>query len=253
MDDYSRTIVNGSGGSGTSGNGGIDIATGAASAENTHVVFDGTNLDVMFSNASQYDIIHNRIIQTTFCLLYFAIFVLGVFGNVLVCYVVFRNKAMQTVTNLFITNLALSDILLCVLAVPFTPLYTFLRGWIFGSTLCHMVPYAQGCMHIKASMWFEKGALDAKQCRSLGFCCDFVVIDSTRSRLVDAINWLCHCKVSVKCSRADPVRRQPKGTQRSFTSWVSSNLNFYNFSAISQRKYFNFRCRFFQFAENKLR
>ena len=76
--------------------------------------------------------------------LYTIIFLLGVFGNVLVCFVVARNRQMQTVTNLFITNLALSDVLLCVLAVPFTPLYTFLGSWTFGDTLCHLVPYAQG-------------------------------------------------------------------------------------------------------------
>jgi neuropeptide F receptor len=72
------------------------------------------------------DIINNRAVQAVFCMLYTVIFILGIFGNVLVCYVVGRNKAMQTVTNFFITNLALSDILLCTLAVPFTPLYSFL-------------------------------------------------------------------------------------------------------------------------------
>ncbi|XP_049779408.1 prolactin-releasing peptide receptor-like [Schistocerca cancellata] len=90
------------------------------------------------------DIIQNQVVQALFCMVYTCIFVLGVFGNVLVCYVVGRNRAMQTVTNLFISNLALSDILLCILCVPFTPLYTFLGSWIFGSTLCHVVAFAQG-------------------------------------------------------------------------------------------------------------
>ncbi|XP_024085717.1 probable G-protein coupled receptor 83 [Cimex lectularius] len=73
------------------------------------------------------DIIFDNIVQSIFCVLYTSIFVLGLFGNVLVCYVVGRNKAMHTVTNCFISNLALSDIMLCILAVPFTPLYTFLE------------------------------------------------------------------------------------------------------------------------------
>lgn len=85
---------------------------------------------------------------------------LGIFGNVLVCYVVFRNKAMQTVTNLFITNLALSDILLCILAVPFTPSYTFLRKWIFGTWLCHMVAYAQGCSVYISTLTLTAIAID---------------------------------------------------------------------------------------------
>lgn len=112
-----------------------------------NILFEGANIGEVLStsNSSHHDMINNRIIQATFCLLYSAIFVLGVFGNVLVCYVVFRNKAMQTVTNFFITNLAVSDIFLCILAVPFTPSYTFLRKWVFGKVLCHLVPYAQGC------------------------------------------------------------------------------------------------------------
>lgn len=108
----------------------------------SNVVFEGA--EVMISNTTQSDYIHNRIVQSFFILIYILIFVAGVFGNVLVCFVVFRNKLMQSVTNLFITNLALSDILLCILAVPFTPSYTFLRKWIFGTILCHLVPYAQG-------------------------------------------------------------------------------------------------------------
>ncbi|XP_067125781.1 prolactin-releasing peptide receptor-like [Centruroides vittatus] len=79
-----------------------------------------------------------------FCCLYVIIFLLGICGNVLVCYVVFRNKSMQTVTNFFITNLGLSDILLCTFAVPFTPLYIFMQEWVFGTVLCRLVPYAQG-------------------------------------------------------------------------------------------------------------
>lgn len=82
-------------------------------------------------------------VQIAFYFIYASIFLLGICGNALVCYVVARNKQMHTVTNLLITNLALSDILLCVLAVPFTPLYTFMGAWVFGSTLCCLVPYAQ--------------------------------------------------------------------------------------------------------------
>ncbi|XP_017779806.1 PREDICTED: prolactin-releasing peptide receptor-like [Nicrophorus vespilloides] len=83
-------------------------------------------------------------VKTVFYLLYGMIFFLGLFGNILVCYVVYSNKAMQTVTNLFITNLALSDILLCVLGIPFTSIYTLYEEWLFGQVICHLVLYAQG-------------------------------------------------------------------------------------------------------------
>lgn len=99
-------------------------------------------------------------LQIFFGVLYAFIFVVGIAGNVLVCYVVFRNKAMQTVTNYFITNLALSDILLCILAVPFTPLYTFLGKWVFGPPLCHIVPYAQGCSVYISTLTLTAVAID---------------------------------------------------------------------------------------------
>ncbi|KAG8194134.1 hypothetical protein JTE90_000972 [Oedothorax gibbosus] len=83
-------------------------------------------------------------LKAIFYAIYISIFSIGICGNVLVCYVVFRNKSMHTVTNFFITNLALSDILLCTFAVPFTPLYMFMSEWVFGRVLCHLVPYAQG-------------------------------------------------------------------------------------------------------------
>ncbi|XP_075163716.1 short neuropeptide F receptor [Haematobia irritans] len=106
------------------------------------------------------DLIDNEFVQIFFCILYTTVFVLGVFGNVLVCYVVLRNRAMQTVTNIFITNLALSDILLCVLAVPFTPLYTFMGRWAFGRTLCHLVSFAQGCSIYISTLTLTSIAID---------------------------------------------------------------------------------------------
>lgn len=106
------------------------------------------------------DPIEDKAIQAAFCTVYTIIFVVGIFGNALVCYAVVRNRAMQTVTNLFITNLALSDILLCVFAVPFTPLYTFLGRWVFGGLLCHIMPYAQGCSVYISTLTLTSIAID---------------------------------------------------------------------------------------------
>jgi len=96
-----------------------------------------------FYDKVETDFISHFGVQAMFVVIYTTIFVLGIFGNALVCIVVGRNKAMQTVTNFFITNLALADILLNSLAVPFTPLYTFLQKWIFGKVLCHLVAYGK--------------------------------------------------------------------------------------------------------------
>lgn len=79
-------------------------------------------------------------LTSVYITLYVLLFFIGVSGNSLVVYVVMRNKAMQSITNLFITNLAISDIMMCLLAVPFTPLSYFMSSWIFGEVLCHIVP-----------------------------------------------------------------------------------------------------------------
>ncbi|KAI5644185.1 7 transmembrane receptor (rhodopsin family) domain-containing protein [Phthorimaea operculella] len=107
-----------------------------------------------------HNIIDNKWVQTAFCVVYTIIFVLGLSGNVLVCFVVIRNKAMQTVTNLFISNLALSDILLCIFAVPFTPLYSFRGVWSWGSLLCHIMPFAQGCSVYISTLTLMSIAID---------------------------------------------------------------------------------------------
>lgn len=99
------------------------------------------NIDDGFSGAIPISVS----IKTTLYILYALICLLGIIGNVMVCFVVIRNPIMHTVTNIFIFNLALSDILLCLFAVPFTPLYLLAyKQWVFGTLLCHLLPFAQG-------------------------------------------------------------------------------------------------------------
>lgn len=99
-------------------------------------------------------------VQCVFGLVYGIIFSIGITGNMLVCFVVCRNKAMHTVTNFFITNLAVSDIMLCLLAVPFTPLYTFMERWVFGTTMCHLVSGAQAVSVYISSLTLTAIAMD---------------------------------------------------------------------------------------------
>ncbi|CAK9292776.1 unnamed protein product [Gordionus sp. m RMFG-2023] len=76
---------------------------------------------------------------------------IGSFGNTLIIYVVCKNRGLrQVVTNIFITNLAVSDIMMSVLCVPFTPLYSFIGSWVFGSFLCRVLSMAQ-CMSVYLS------------------------------------------------------------------------------------------------------
>ncbi|XP_076647991.1 RYamide receptor isoform X2 [Halictus rubicundus] len=81
------------------------------------------------------------------CIIYFlygAVFIVALTGNGLVCYVVHSDVRMKTVTNLFIVNLAVSDILMAFFCVPpsFVSLFV-LQYWPFGPKLCPIVNFLQ--------------------------------------------------------------------------------------------------------------
>jgi hypothetical protein len=51
---------------------------------------------------------------------YCVLIVVGTIGNSLVVYVVARQPAMRTARNVFVVNLAISDLLLCLITMPLT-------------------------------------------------------------------------------------------------------------------------------------
>lgn len=63
----------------------------------------------------------------------------ALFGNGLVCHVIFSRRRMRTVTNIFIANLAVSDLLLIVLNVPFNIAKDLMTEWLFGDAMCRIM------------------------------------------------------------------------------------------------------------------
>lgn len=90
------------------------------------------------------DVMERTWLRVVLISLYVVIFALGVAGNSLVVYIVAARRAMQSITNIFIANLAVSDVIMCLLAVPFTPISGLLQSWPFGEALCHVVPMTMG-------------------------------------------------------------------------------------------------------------
>lgn len=80
--------------------------------------------------------------------LYSLIFILSVVGNLLVIITLIQNKRMRTVTNVFLLNLSVSDLLLAVFCMPFTIIPIMLKNFIFGSTMCVLIRYMQGKCNI---------------------------------------------------------------------------------------------------------
>ncbi|XP_068611964.1 neuropeptide Y receptor Y2, like [Brachionichthys hirsutus] len=103
-------------------------------------------------------------VQVVLILAYSTIIVLGVVGNSLVIYVIYRFKTLRTVTNFFIANLAVADLLVNTLCLPFTLVYTLQGEWKFGSTLCFLLPYAQGLAVHVSTVTLNVIALDRHRC-----------------------------------------------------------------------------------------
>uniref|UniRef100_A0A3P9MHR6 Beta-2 adrenergic receptor n=1 Tax=Oryzias latipes TaxID=8090 RepID=A0A3P9MHR6_ORYLA len=57
-------------------------------------------------------------------------------GNVMVISAILRFHRLQTVTNLFIASLAVADLIMGVVVVPFSSSNILLRSWKFGNFMC---------------------------------------------------------------------------------------------------------------------
>lgn len=72
--------------------------------------------------------LHQPSTAAIFIVSYLLIFLVCMVGNGVVCFIVLRSKNMRTVTNLFILNLAVSDLLVGIFCMPTTLLDNIITG-----------------------------------------------------------------------------------------------------------------------------
>ena len=58
------------------------------------------------------------------------------FGNLSVCYAVYRSQRLRTLRNMFVVALAVSDIFMSTCCIPFSVVTLYLGQWIFGQRFC---------------------------------------------------------------------------------------------------------------------
>uniref|UniRef100_A0AAN0LHX2 G protein-coupled receptor n=1 Tax=Polyphagotarsonemus latus TaxID=1204166 RepID=A0AAN0LHX2_9ACAR len=80
------------------------------------------------------------------------IFVLAITGNLSVIATLAINRRMRTVTNAFLLNLAVADLLLGIFCMPFTLSGFIMKQFIFGSLMCRLIPYLQA-VSVSVSSW----------------------------------------------------------------------------------------------------
>ena len=66
---------------------------------------------------------------------------IGTFGNCLVMYVILSGKVMCSVTNILLLNLAITDIAVLLVCVPFRAHKYAAVQWTFGDAMCKFVQY----------------------------------------------------------------------------------------------------------------
>ncbi|KAF7285463.1 hypothetical protein GWI33_010633 [Rhynchophorus ferrugineus] len=100
-------------------------------------LMDNGTCDVIEEDHITRNVVFSSLVYT----MYATIFVVALLGNVFVCYIVLQSPRMRTVTNYFIMNLAVGDILIALLCVPFTSVPLLLQEWLFGKFMCTVVCY----------------------------------------------------------------------------------------------------------------
>ena len=70
---------------------------------------------------------------------YVIIFIVGVVGNILVCLVVCRQRKMKNVTNYFIFNLAVSDLFVLLICIPFDFGEIVTGNFPYGAVMCRLI------------------------------------------------------------------------------------------------------------------
>lgn len=76
-------------------------------------------------------------------IIYAAIFLTGIIGNISTCVVIARNKHMHTATNYYLFSLAISDLLLLVSGLPPEVFFMWRQhSYVFGETFCVLQSFA---------------------------------------------------------------------------------------------------------------
>ncbi|KAG8135052.1 hypothetical protein E2320_008115 [Naja naja] len=88
----------------------------------------------------------------TLALAYGIVILLGISGNLALIIIILKQKEMHNVTNILIVNLSFSDLLITIMCLPFTFVYTLMDHWVFGETMCKLNPFVQ-CVSVTVSVF----------------------------------------------------------------------------------------------------
>ncbi|XP_034256149.1 QRFP-like peptide receptor [Thrips palmi] len=83
---------------------------------------------------------------------YVPLFLVALFANCLVIFVVFKYHYMRSVTNYFLVNLSFADLLVTLICMPMAVGQNVSKLWIYGEVMCMLTTYFQG-VSVSASIF----------------------------------------------------------------------------------------------------
>ena len=93
--------------------------------------------------ANVYAHIRPEFYHWIFFVLFTAVFLIGVSGNCLVCYAVWKSQSLKTATNYFLVNLAAVDLLVIIVCLPASVFTDAIQSWFHGPVMCKVFVYTQ--------------------------------------------------------------------------------------------------------------
>lgn len=93
----------------------------------------------------EYDLLYEVPVEIVVLLsiIYGGISIIAVIGNALVIWIVATTRQMHTVTNLYIANLALADVIIGMFCIPFQFQAALLQRWNLPEFMCAFCPFVQ--------------------------------------------------------------------------------------------------------------
>lgn len=107
------------------------------------------NMDPSVANSSKSQFVSFESCQPSLLLFllliiaYAVVMLVGLLGNLCLIVIIKKQKQSQNVTTVLIANLSISDIVICVMCIPFTVAYTWMDYWVFGEAMCKITSFAQ--------------------------------------------------------------------------------------------------------------
>lgn len=116
-----------------------------------------------FDYYSSMDYSMARIKHIKIIIFYSVILIISLIGNLFVVWVVFRQRRTRTTVNVFIGNLAFSDLMMTIVNIPINTVRFVMANWVFGGFLCSLFPFIQALVVYVSTLSMTYIAIDRYQ------------------------------------------------------------------------------------------